>query len=97
MTLLLATWRKLTVLSAHPTDGAFPAMAVARPIRRLAGSTVGLIDFGALGRAVARKLSGFDLACRHRLGPYGTQSRYVPVRSISPLSSVWLENPIRVD
>jgi D-3-phosphoglycerate dehydrogenase len=36
-------------------------MEAVRPIRRLEGSRVGLIGFGALAQAVARKLSGFGV------------------------------------
>jgi len=59
--LMLAVWRKLFPLGALAPAGTFPAMEAVRPIHRLAGSRVGLVGFGALGQAVARKLSGFDL------------------------------------
>jgi D-3-phosphoglycerate dehydrogenase len=59
--LLLAVWRKLLPLNGLATAGTFAAMEAVRPVHRLAGSKVGLIGFGTLGRAVARKLSGFDL------------------------------------
>lgn len=59
--LMLAVWRKLDALSRHATVGTFRAMDAVRPIHRLAGARVGLIGFGGLGQAVARKLSGFDL------------------------------------
>ncbi|MDA8311708.1 MAG: C-terminal binding protein [Actinomycetota bacterium] len=59
--LLLAVWRKLAALNRHAADGTFPAIRAVGPLRRLAGSRVGLVGFGTLGRAVARKLSGFDL------------------------------------
>ena len=36
-------------------------MEAVRPIHRLMGWRVGLVGFGALGQAVARKLSGFEL------------------------------------
>ena len=31
------------------------------PAHRIAGSTVGLVGFGRIGRSAARKLSGFDV------------------------------------
>ncbi len=59
--LMLAVWRKLLPLSRVAASGTFPAIQAVRPIRRLAGSRVGLVGFGALGQAVARKLAGFDV------------------------------------
>ena len=59
--LMLAVWRKLLVLRGVASSGTFPAMEAARPVHRLAGSRVGLVGFGALGQAVARKLAGFDV------------------------------------
>jgi D-3-phosphoglycerate dehydrogenase len=59
--LMLAVWRKLVPLAGHAPAGTFPAMEAVRPIRRLQGSRVGLVGFGALAQAVARKLAGFDL------------------------------------
>jgi D-3-phosphoglycerate dehydrogenase len=59
--LMLAVWRKLVPLSRVAPGGTFPAMEAVRPVRRLAGSRVGLVGFGALGQAVARKLGGFDV------------------------------------
>jgi D-3-phosphoglycerate dehydrogenase len=59
--LMLAVWRKLLVLRGVASGGTFPAMEAARPVHRLAGSRVGLVGFGVLGQAVARKLTGFDV------------------------------------
>lgn len=59
--LMLAVWRKLVPLAGHAPAGTFPAMEAVRPIRRLEGSRVGLVGFGALAQAVARKLAGFGL------------------------------------
>ena len=59
--LMLAVHRKLFASSGLATAGTFPAMEAVRPIHRLMGSRVGLVGFGALGQAVARKLSGFEL------------------------------------
>lgn len=59
--LMLAVWRKLVPLRDAAPAGTFPAMEAVRPVHRLAGSRVGLVGFGALGQAVARKLAGFDV------------------------------------
>ena len=59
--LMLAVWRKLVPLAGLAPAGTFPAMEAVRPIRRLEGSRVGLVGFGALAQAVARKLAGFGL------------------------------------
>ncbi|MHB1852632.1 MAG: C-terminal binding protein [Acidimicrobiales bacterium] len=61
VTLMLVVWRKLFTLSGLAAAGTFPAMEAARPVHRLAGAKVGLVGFGALGQAVAHKLSGFDV------------------------------------
>lgn len=58
--LLLAVWRKLTLFGNMATGGTFEAIDAARPIHRLTGATVGLVGFGILGQAVARKLAGFS-------------------------------------
>lgn len=59
--LLLAVWRKLVPLSRLAATRTFAAIDAVKPMYRLGGSKVGLVGFGVLGRAVARKLSGFDL------------------------------------
>ena len=61
VTLMLAVWRKLFTLNRLAAAGTFSAMEAARPVHRLAGARVGLLGFGALGQAVAHKLSGFDV------------------------------------
>lgn len=60
LALLLATWRKLRVAGdiAASDDWAVHSLT---PIHRLAGSTLGLIGFGAIARAVARRAAAFGL------------------------------------
>lgn len=63
--LLLALARKLARLDRQTRAGRWNVFEVG-PITRLIGRTVGLVGCGRIGRAVARKLAGFDvrlLAC----------------------------------
>lgn len=63
--LLLALARKLARLDRQTRAGRWNVFEVG-PITRLTGRTVGLLGCGRIGRAVARKLAGFDvrlLAC----------------------------------
>lgn len=63
--LLLALARKLARLDRQTRGGRWNVFEVG-PITRLTGRTVGLLGCGRIGRAVARKLAGFDvrlLAC----------------------------------
>ncbi|MDW8396654.1 MAG: C-terminal binding protein, partial [Anaerolineae bacterium] len=61
LALLLALARKVIPLDASVRAGEWAALGVARPIRRLAGQTVGLIGFGRIGREVARRCMPFGL------------------------------------
>ena len=58
--LVLDCARKLTRLDRQIRAGKYDYMA-AVPAHRIAGSTVGLVGFGRIGRSAARKLSGFDV------------------------------------
>ncbi len=58
--LLLALARRLVRLDRQTRAGAWDVFRVG-PVARLAGRTVGLIGCGRIGRAVARKLGGFDV------------------------------------
>jgi len=58
--LLLACARKIPYLDQRVRGGSYDGLE-AYPIHRLASSTVGLVGFGRIGRAVAHKLQGFDL------------------------------------
>lgn len=58
--LVLDCARKLTRLDRQIRAGKYDYMA-AVPAHRLAGSTVGLVGFGRIGRSAAHKLSGFDV------------------------------------
>ena len=58
--MLLSCARKLPVLDAAVKDGEW-GWSRARPIRRIAGQTVGIVGFGKIGRSFARKLRGFDV------------------------------------
>jgi D-3-phosphoglycerate dehydrogenase len=58
--LLLAVARKLTLLDRQTRGGHWDVFA-AQPIHRLTGRTVGIVGCGRIGRAVARRLAGFDV------------------------------------
>lgn len=60
VTLLLCAARKIpqTIDMIRRTEWNY---AVTKPMYRTAGKTVGLVGFGRIPRAVARKLSGFDM------------------------------------
>ena len=60
VTLLLCAARKIPQ-TIDMIRGAGWNYAITRPMYRTAGKTVGLIGFGRIPRAVARKLSGFDM------------------------------------
>ncbi len=59
LALMLACIRRLPELDAIVRSGEWRRLA---PTRDLASSTVGVVGLGAIGRAVARRLRGFD--CR---------------------------------
>lgn len=63
--LLLAAWRKLPLAATVGRSGAW-GLEPLRPIRRLRGSTVGLVGFGRIARETAARLAPFGvelLAC----------------------------------
>jgi D-3-phosphoglycerate dehydrogenase len=60
--MLLALNRKLVPLNVAVRDGTFRAAAEIMPhTGRLAGQTLGLLSFGAIARAVAKRAAGFDM------------------------------------
>lgn len=59
--LALSIWRRLPVFHAHVAGGGFDFLA-AGPIDSLAAQTVGLVGFGRIGQATARRLQAFG--CR---------------------------------
>jgi len=61
LALALACLRRLDSYDEAIEGGTWD-WALGRPIRRLAGSTVGLVSFGAIARRLASKLQGFDLS-----------------------------------
>lgn len=60
MALMLASVRKITQVAAHVKEGgwSFPGLA---PIMELEGKVVGLVGFGNIARAVARRAQAFDM------------------------------------
>lgn len=61
LSLALACLRRLETYHHGVAGGAWD-WTLGRPIGRLAGSTVGLVAFGAIGRRLASKLRGFDVS-----------------------------------
>lgn len=59
--LLLAVWRRLPAYHAHVAGGGFDFTA-AGPVESLAAHTVGILGFGRIGQATARRLAAFG--CR---------------------------------
>lgn len=57
---LMALSKKLNVLTAALKNGDWSYNSVV-PLRRMEGSTLGLVGFGRIPQAVARKMSGFGL------------------------------------
>jgi D-3-phosphoglycerate dehydrogenase len=60
MALLLGTARKLVLMDRHTRSGFWQARG-AEEVRRIAGRTLGLVGFGAIAQAVARRALAFDL------------------------------------
>jgi phosphoglycerate dehydrogenase-like enzyme len=89
--LMLACLRDIVRLDASVRSGRWRAPSLARD---LAGATVAIVGFGAIGRAVARRLSGFscrliavdpavDVAIVERLG-----ARLTPLHEALPLADI---------
>lgn len=66
--LLLAAWRRLPVGERVARSGVW-SLDELRPVRRLAGRTVGLLGLGRIGLEVARRLAGFGV-CLAAHDPY---------------------------
>ncbi len=58
--LFLALWRKLVLAFCSTKSGTFDYEKI-KPVERMAGKTAGLLGFGRIGQAVARRLKGFEL------------------------------------
>ena len=58
--LLLACVRHLARLDAAMRRGVY-ARELARPTRRMVGTTLGVIGFGRIGRTVARRMAGWEM------------------------------------
>jgi D-3-phosphoglycerate dehydrogenase len=60
MALLLGTARKIVLMDRHTRSGFWQARGQEQ-VRRVAGRTLGLVGFGAIAQAVARRALAFDL------------------------------------
>lgn len=58
--LMLATLRRIVVADRSVRDGRWEPAALRPTSRTLWGRTVGILGFGSIGRAVARRLRGFE-------------------------------------
>jgi D-3-phosphoglycerate dehydrogenase len=71
--LLLGCVRHLARLDGAMRQGRY-ARELARPTRRVAGSTLGIIGLGRIGRTVARRVRGWDMSVL-AYDPYLTQAQ----------------------
>lgn len=60
LALLLAAWRRIPAYDSHVRAGGWDYTAVPAP-RKLAGSTLGVIGYGRIGRAVADRARGLGI------------------------------------
>lgn len=60
LALTMALWRKVVFIAADTKKGNWD-YTKAIPIRRLPGSTVGIIGLGRIGKTYAKRMSGFDV------------------------------------
>lgn len=58
--LMLAVYRRIPYVNQAIRQGAWPTPEMRETCWQLAGKTIGLVGFGAIGRMLARRLSGFD-------------------------------------
>jgi D-3-phosphoglycerate dehydrogenase len=58
--LMLAVYRRLPYVNGAIRAGQWPKAEMRETCFQVAGKTVGLVGFGAIGRMVARRLRGFD-------------------------------------
>jgi phosphoglycerate dehydrogenase-like enzyme len=59
--LMLAAYRRLPMLDRDTRQGAWKREDARAVSRQLDGKTIGLVGFGAVGRAVAKLLTGFEV------------------------------------
>lgn len=59
MLLLMAAWRRLPELEAVWRAGSWVNASLVPPVSRARGKRVGIVGFGRIGRAVARRAQGF--------------------------------------
>ncbi len=64
--LMLAVYRRLSLIDAATHDGRWLFAEMRERCFQLRGKTVGLVGFGHIGRAVAKKLSGFEVSVLYR-------------------------------
>lgn len=70
--LLMACARGVGAFSASIRRGAWGGYSIAAPLRRMQGRVLGLVGFGRIPQALARKMAGFDfrvLACDPHVDP----------------------------
>lgn len=58
--LMLAVYRRLPYVNAAMRQGKWPKAEMRESCFQIAGKTVGIIGFGAIGQMLARRLRGFD-------------------------------------
>lgn len=58
--LMLAVYRRIPYVNQAIREGAWPTPEMRETCWQLAGKTIGLVGFGAIGRMLAHRLAGFD-------------------------------------
>ena len=58
--LMLAVYRRLPYVNQAMREGKWPKAEMRESCFQIAGKTVGIVGFGAIGRMLARRLRGFD-------------------------------------
>lgn len=58
--LMLAVYRRIPYVDRALRQGRWPTAEMRESCYQIAGKTVGLVGFGAIGRMLARRLAGFD-------------------------------------
>jgi glycerate dehydrogenase len=97
--MILSLTQHLTEHARFATDGAWQRGeepdVLARPLRELAGRTLGVVGFGALGRAVAKIGEGFGMRVIVALRP-GAASASQPPDPSQPRDPAQPRDPLRV-
>lgn len=83
--LLLATSRSIARADQHVRQGAWPKGLL--PLaRKVSGARLGIVGFGRIGKAIAKRAAGFDMAISYTARSEKTDSGYPYVASVVELA-----------